>query len=116
MASKDEDPMDFLNKMRGKLSAIQSITEDQQKEVDLIANARKRMDKIDELLADVPVTKQKPTLPPPGLTPDEEVTWWNNKIASLSGNVSDSSESKLNKSKFDKNSKSYDSKTDWLTE
>eukprot|EP01036_Dinobryon_divergens_P008313 gene8313-11099_t len=86
MAAKDEDdPMEFLNKMRGKINAIKSISEEQEGEAAVIANARKRMDRIDALLAEPVVHESKPTAPPPGLSPQEEVDWWNRKIASLSG-------------------------------
>lgn len=94
MSSKDDDDgMDYLNKMRKKLASIQTVANDEEALQSVAINARERMNRIEELLAE-PIHDAKPTTPPPGLTPQEEVEWWNKKIASLSGSVSADADSK----------------------
>mmetsp|Transcript_20205 Transcript_20205/g.20307 ORF Transcript_20205/g.20307 Transcript_20205/m.20307 type:complete len:113 (+) Transcript_20205:136-474(+) len=111
--SKDEDPMAFLNKMRNKIDAIKTISEEQSEEAAVIASARDRMDRIDALLAEPVPHESKPTKPPAGLGPQEEVEWWNKKIASLSGPVTDEAQAKERSSSsvsYKSSSKSYDRK------
>ena len=74
MSSKDEDPMEFLNNMRNKLSSLKAVEDDQTALQIATANARERMDRIDALLAE-PIRESKPSVPPPGLSADEELAW-----------------------------------------
>lgn len=115
MASKDtDDPMEFLKQMRGKIDAIKSVSNSNQEEAAVLANARERMDRIDALLAE-PIHESKPTMPPPGLSPQEEVDWWNRKIASLSGTVSAQADPKpvASESLSAKSAYKYSSKPDY---
>jgi len=65
---------------------VKTIEADQEALQLATANARERMDRIEALLAE-PIHESKPTMPPAGLSPDEEVKWWNRKISSLSGSL-----------------------------
>ena len=93
------DPMEDLRKMREKIAEINAgqaaMERDLQEPMRVLAQAREKIDSIDEMLAEKPVERERkaPTKPPAGLSADEEVQWWKSKIASLSDPPSNSSSS-----------------------
>ena len=91
IAMSDDDPMAYLNAMRGKLAGLNAASEASLSAAEVASKAYDRMDRIEELLAakpENPDKKKSASAPPAGLSADEEVMWWKNKIASLSGDMS----------------------------
>jgi hypothetical protein len=66
--------------------------------MDILAAARARMASIEALVHEEPTpTPHAETKPPPGLSPDEEVAWWKNRISELSaggGGLADDKENR----------------------
>jgi len=77
----DEDPMAFLAKMKGKIAGL---TDEGETMHQLAQSTRERMDHIDSLLSEPVSVETGMSGPPPGLTGEEEVQWWNKRIADLS--------------------------------
>mmetsp|Transcript_22560 Transcript_22560/g.32978 ORF Transcript_22560/g.32978 Transcript_22560/m.32978 type:complete len:119 (-) Transcript_22560:186-542(-) len=86
----DEDPMAYLNAMKAKMAHMEELQTVGDEALAAAANAKESMERIDAMLSEPAETKQSSSSsnkPPPGLKPDEEVEWWNRRIAALSGDV-----------------------------
>jgi hypothetical protein len=92
----DEDPMAYLNKMKAQMAQLEVMQSVGDEAIQAAISAKESMERIDAMLEESPEKDRSSNRPPPGLSPEEEVEWWNNRIAFLSRDVSagDSSDSK----------------------
>lgn len=88
--------MTYLNKMKAQMAQLEVMQAVGDEAIQAAISAKESMERIDAMLEESPVKDRSSNRPPPGLSPEEEVEWWNKRIAFLSRDVSvqDSSDSK----------------------
>ena len=91
MSKEDEDPMEFLNKMRAKVDMLTIDNEAGNEALVAASKAKDSMDRIETLLTSREDEDERKVRnqPPPGLSPEEEQEWWTARIAFLSKPVSE---------------------------
>ena len=90
----DEDPMAYLNKMKAHMAEMETLASVGDEALQAAINAKESMERIDEMLAESPEKDRSENKPPPGLSPQEEMEWWNNRIAYLSRDITGNSDDK----------------------
>ena len=80
----DEDPMAYLAAKRQQLAAMSQATEVARLQSELAVNVQKRMAAIERLTQEAPREDRPLVTAPGGLTGDQEVDFWRQRIAALS--------------------------------
>ena len=93
MSKSDEDPMEYLNQVRAKMSTLKDNQEAGEEAIVAASKAKESMERIENMLSSTENEdsgRSTSNQPPPGLTPEEEQQWWSDRIAFLSKPVSES--------------------------
>ena len=80
----DDDPMAYLAAKRQQLAAMSQATEVARLQSELAVNVKRRMDAIERLSQEPVRSERKLVSAPTGLSGDQEVDFWRQRIAALS--------------------------------
>jgi hypothetical protein len=91
MSKDEEDPMEYLNKVRAQMDTLKLNQAAGDEALVAASNAKDSMDRIESMLTsrEDEGERKARNQPPPGLSAEEEQEWWTKRIAFLSKPVSE---------------------------